>query len=1000
MTRHFYTILTGENCTKFLVFFSDSIFCYKIFSFLSNVIRKMHDSFYVDFEFTDIDYFLLLEDYSPGSENSLFEYLPYMRNANFVSYNTLTSEYDFNRDIQIQDFSNFTKVDDKRTVLEFYDLNLDGDHELIIQKDDVDANGIYDVFNYGQLNPAGEIVFHTTLIKIQTVDTETQKTGDVRVGDKYKTNTMGYSGHNIRAQRTIITNSTITRTVEQTTIIVQKDLDLDGVIDKDIMFESVNTYTDVITFTTEINDFYVLIGDLWWSSLVSIGSVKQYRNSTHSYYDTSHSFTFRDYDNGEISSTRIYDDVFPNELSEKYNMDNYLKTIYNDNGDEDPSNDLVLQAPALEDLLNLSHPTDNVPAIFDRSIIINSPAVFDNILATSKTVIIPDSMTDNTKSTAILNIIEVTPSDGVFVDSNSRTAASQVKRPGSYWHYDSSNDGIFDSIYVVDEDNNIIGVGFDYDYDSYLEPNKKLFVNKHIIKTGKIDFGLDDSTYNSLIKDSRVYLADSDTYNGYFLDSTFSDSLFDLWKIQYTSSTSKLMAEVKAITSRQFVQAMQGRLVGDIVFQVTAQLTAYGVGAIVSSVSGPLAPVLGPLAYLVTYGVISAINAAQQADDNAQDIVSLTTKQASYEGDVTLSSKKAADELWGGSMTDAIGWSTSGTYTSIHLETDKHLYKGEVLLAARGLKKTNYFGAQNVPISLNYEKQTRSYIGYSDFDDDRLNDYFFIKETYIYEYQEWEKITPIDNDINYMGNTIMYLEDAISEETDGEYYNIFPYMQYQTGVFIPTLQFSGEDTGHPLPEFYRDYPIYLEPEHYDELNDKHKFYTIYKVYDASSQHIELIPENVTRSIFARVDSIEVTFKDTLGTDLFKKRTFKASDDMFTFDSDTGIIALGPIMYNSLLESITTLKDRHVLVQDYDAYYIFEVKIEKYRARSDLNGMTQEEVDQIATMQALEQNILEYMYQYRQAQKAQQALSEMFYTALVTTISTVITTRRWIYCKAL
>ncbi|HDZ19183.1 hypothetical protein LCGC14_0586980 [marine sediment metagenome] len=683
---------------------------------------------------------------------------------------------------------------------------------------------------------------------------------------------------------------------------------------------------------------------------------------------------------------RIYDDVFPNEISEKYNMDNYVRTIYNDNGDGDPSNDLILQVPALEDLLNLSHPTDNVPAIFDRSITINSPAVFDNILASSKVVSISDSRTDEKKSTATLDIIEVIPSGGVFVDSNSQTATGQVKMPGKYWYYDSSNDGIFDSIFVVDEDNNIIGVGFDYDYNSYLEPNKKLFVNKHVIKTGKIDFRLDDSTYNALIKDSRVYLEDSKTYDGYYLEATFSDSLFDLWKIQYTAGTSQLINEVKSITSHQFIQAMKGRLVGDIVFQVVAQLTAYAVSAIVSSLSGPLSPILGPLAYLITYGIISAINAAKQAEANKQDITSLTTKQASYVGDITLSSKQAADELWGGSMTDAIGWSTSGTYTSIHLETDKHLFKGEVLLAARGLKKTEAFGTENVPISPNYEKQTRSYISYSDFDDDRLNDYFFIN---IEAYATFT--IPIDNDINYMGNTIMYLEDVISEKTDGGYYNIFPYMQYQDGVFIPTLQFSGRDTGHPLPEFYRDYPIYLEAEHYNELEDEHQFYTIYKVYDASSQYIELIPENVTRSIFAKVDHIELIIQDTLGLNDFQKQTFKASEGMFTFNNVTGILILSDSMYNNLQAQLKILNIVYSAIQDYEAYFIFEVKIEKYGSTSDLNGMTQGEVNQIATMQAVEQNILEYMYQYRQAQKTQLALSEMFYTILVTTASTIITT---------
>ncbi|KKM68211.1 hypothetical protein LCGC14_1463160, partial [marine sediment metagenome] len=68
----------------------------------------------------------------------------------------------------------------------------------------------------------------------------------------------------------------------------------------------------------------------------------------------------------------------------------------------------------------------------------------------------------------------------------------------------------------------------------------------------------------------------------------------------------------------------------------------------------------------------------------------------------------------------------------------------------------------------------------------------------------------------------------------------------------------------------------------------------------------------------------------------------------------------------------------------------EIKVEKYRSASNLNGMTQEAINNIATMQAIEQNILEYTYQYKQAQNTQKGLSEMFYTVFITTISTLIT----------
>ncbi|HEC36677.1 hypothetical protein LCGC14_0697800 [marine sediment metagenome] len=89
--------------------------------------------------------------------------------------------------------------------------------------------------------------------------------------------------------------------------------------------------------------------------------------------------------------------------------------------------------------------------------------------------------------------------------------------------------------------------------------------------------------------------------------------------------------------------------------------------------------------------------------------------------------------------------------------------------------------------------------------------------------------------------------------------------------------------------------------------------------------------------------------------------FKASDGMFTFNNVTGILILSDSMYSKLQAQLKILNIVYSAIQDYEAYFIFEVKIEKYRSTSDLNGMTQEEVDQIATMQAVEQSILEFEF---------------------------------------
>ena len=78
-------------------------------------------------------------------------------------------------------------------------------------------------------------------------------------------------------------------------------------------------------------------------------------------------------------------------------------TVINDNNDEDSSNDVSTQAPSYEDLSGFSHTTDDVPAIFDRRIIVNDSAHFSNILATQKVITIPATYNEGTGINDYLN---------------------------------------------------------------------------------------------------------------------------------------------------------------------------------------------------------------------------------------------------------------------------------------------------------------------------------------------------------------------------------------------------------------------------------------------------------------------------------------------------------------------------------------------------------------------------------------------------------------------
>ncbi|MFX1281124.1 MAG: hypothetical protein ACFFA3_17370 [Promethearchaeota archaeon] len=445
-----------------------------------------------------------------------------------------------------------------------------------------------------------------------------------------------------------------------------------------------------------------------------------------------------------------------------------------------------------------------------------------------------------------------------------------------------------------------------------------------------------------------------------------------------------------SITSNQFIKAVSDRVVDEIWCQVGIQLAAFIVAAIVTaaaSSTGPLAPVLGALAYVVVYAIGTSIKAAIDAEKQKHLVRSQTFHNEDYEGKITLSSERAYDEMWGGTLPDITGFSSSGTYTDVQVETDKHLFKGTIVLAKKGIKKTGFCGTQNIPIALNYAMQTRSPIIYSDFDDPRLSWYFFETRRVQSSTGSTTKTYAKDNDYLYMTNTIMYLEDAIAKETDGEYTTIYPYIIYAKGTYIPKFQFTKENANFPLPEFYHEYPIFIDSNAYEDLDKD--YYTIYKVFDTeSSLDIQLIPEDSVHFLHASVKEIDVYLVEAKDGDMDSNQFIGSyGPEFFDFSIATGILTLDP----DFSAFQTTLSLLGLQNPNVDYYYIFEIKIEKYRDITDLTGYTQEEVQHIATMQAVEQAIFEYMYQYTHGCKTQQGLSEMFYTFFVTSISTCITT---------
>ncbi|KKN48414.1 hypothetical protein LCGC14_0653110 [marine sediment metagenome] len=955
-----------------------------------------NDSIYVDFEYNDVDYFLLLEDYAVGSEDSSFEYFEYVRNDLFI-----TRDNSFIKGSKAPNFQDFSKFNDPRSVLELYDYNLDAHHEFVVQKDDLSGDGVFDSFKYGEVNPAGEITFHTLIQEAESVKIYKDKTVNTQISEQYQINWQNiWRQYYIYAQRISTTHTTSFNTVYSRGKLIQKDLNGDGSPDKEVLFRMTTSITELITVTNETTylHFKPTIHNPFGRE--HDGYLSELRNSTTILGKSSISFMFRDFQDDKVNSTRYYLDVFPNELSEQANLDNYLVSASTTLNKQDSDDAINKEIPLLEGLISLSHERDGIPAVFDQvSIYENGTFTTENILAVNRSISIPgiynqitglDSSDEET-----VNVIEVIPSEGVYYDINTRFGPEKI--PGKYYYLDENNDGQYSTILVSDSNNNIIGIGFDNDQNLIFEPNKRALVQKHIVRSssqGWFEFGLQSYTNQELI-----YFQDKDSHDGYFLEPTFTDSYFDIWKMQYTASTSKLIKEAMTITSNQFVQSVKGRILEDISWQIQAQATSAIVGGILSGIvtvlSGGTAIALSKVLYYVghflTYAICNAIHSYIEDRDQDYWLRSQTFHNIHYEGTEKLSDKLTMDNYYGDMMTGVLWGSGDGIYAPVKVETDKKSYEGQVILAPRGELKTD-FNIFTLDISykeslLNYPLQTRGYFYYSDFNDPRFISFFY-KEKRQFVSDAFgnirikSEIVPRNDKNMYMTNSIMFLEDSIHtmtlENDDTHYDSIVPYMVYGDGMFVPMLQFADSQGQVPIPEFYEEYPIFVSPEHYTALQDN--YYSIYKIFIKKSDTIQLIPKSSAHTLHSDVVSFDVYLCDSEGSEKFIGNYNNSQvHQSFSFNKSSGVISFNDFTQNTL----------NSLLENYEGvepYIVLEFYIEKYRSINDLRDLTEEEVNKIAIMQSAHAGILEYVYQHTIATKTQQKLSELAYTVLVTTAS--------------
>ncbi|NVM55121.1 MAG: hypothetical protein HWN66_15555, partial [Candidatus Helarchaeota archaeon] len=998
-----------EKIVVFLNFTGGAFSDYTQFRLLGNATSNhpnapkwtKNDSLYVDFEYNDIDYFLLMEEYAVGSDDSLFEHLDYIRNDKYVSLEY--GIYNFTAKEQSQNFELFAKVNDPKTALELYDFNLDSNHELVLQKDDLTGDGSYNSFKYGFVNPAGEISFHTLEQEVSSTNVETEKDQDVKISEGYQLDWKDFFRyHYIFAKRAIYTQTTTKRRTDTYSRLIQRDFDSDGVVDDEVMLSVTYLSVNVITFTIE-RTIFDLEGTIWNKGCDGHhGTFIEFKNASTYYYDFSVSFTFRDFiSNEEVNSTRYYDDIFPNELSEVNNLENYLAPATNDLDDEDPSNDLTVQAPVLESLLSLSHQRDGIPAVFDRKITnVDGDVEVENILTASKVLSIPGQINSETgiageitSNSITSEVIEVKPANGVYYNNKMKYGPTRLLG-GSYYYFDGNGDGLFETIFISDSNGEIIGFGFDNDQDCYFIPGSVHLVEKHAIANVTSEWTNDDCAHSPnmlkfIARDRKFRLGTYKHEEGYYAEPVYGDSLFDTWKMVFSWGSSRLIEEAESMRASQFIESLTAKKVwDDVMWQVSAvvistsasNLIAIGVTLLSNKAYGEVARWVSRV---VLYAVISSIHAWSEKRDVDYFIAAHTFHNPNYAGPITLSEKIRRDRDWGGSFWDTMWHSECGIYAPLEIDAGRFSYKGQVVLAPSDIDKTGRrylpfplpspgFGEWYRDIKMDYSLQTRGYLAYSSlglisplFDPDCQHEY------------------------KYRKNSIMYLEDAFGISTassDNHRDRIFPYMAYGRGTAVPSLQLGNSENPY-LPEFYEDYPIFVSPDKYDELSDE--YHVTFKIFNGSSFDIQLFPSSSSHSFFSDVVSLDAYFMDTLGCYVDFGTYDNEYFEIFSVNNATNIMTLNPAIAGYWNNMIADKKAANAAVPDYEAFIVLKIRIEKYRSIEDTRGLSEEEVLRIATMQSVQATFLHYLYQYSIASQTQSQLNEIAYTAFITASSCFI-----------
>ncbi|MBD3214345.1 MAG: hypothetical protein GF311_17170, partial [Candidatus Lokiarchaeota archaeon] len=476
---------------------------------------------------------------------------------------------------------------------------------------------------------------------------------------------------------------------------------------------------------------------------------------TQSMIEASLSFTAYN-ESGEELNTTIYENRFKGGSPSLFQLDNNIKTVVNDQDDDDGSNDEIVEIPYLQQILEVNHPIDNVPLFYDYVKVYEKGKLVkeENLLTKTVKLEIPGLYSSNMEmGTDIdeyeLEVIEVIPDEGVYYCGQFGFFPDRIE--GKYYYFDGDGDGNFETVFVLEgtnEDANVISVGFDYDGNGQFNPQGLYVVDKKT--TGSITYHgplkslmkmesdlMDEigewvceafNTYGwtfdmDIILSHDLIDPDGTTYcneyEGLTIERVFSDSLFELWKLKFEGDSTHLIEETDQLTA--------DRLMGDDFWMDFAKdciwQTVVGLASLAAGAYG------GQVGYfLVMFGLTIAHSLIQK--NYMENYLRATTYiDPDYKGQVKLSEKYVMDKYFGNQFTQILtpAGEASGIYQEVNDYIAHERYSANVILCEEGIQKAfyNLFTTERnyVEMVLDYGLQTRGYVAYSDLNHNHIEEF-------------------------------------------------------------------------------------------------------------------------------------------------------------------------------------------------------------------------------------------------------------------------------------